>query len=463
MERKFPIPKLSSDEIERIENAFSEARPNFETDKACVEHLMTVLPYSFSTLRKYGAKGGRDRHTIYTKARKLLINEDTPPAAPIIRKTLAEIDDPEKISELIKAEADARKYKETSANLQKRVLTLEGQLTDMQSRLELFEHLQSESTAMVINPSSSTGGEKGEAVAIVQASDWHVGEFVHPEKVNYWNKYNPDIAEVSARLFFERSVKLIRKEQKEIKINKVLLHLGGDMMTGHIHEELKESTAYSPNEECQFAKHLIIGGLNYWLENIKEVYVVCSYGNHGRNNPEKKISSGAENSYEWAMYHDIARHFENNPRIKFLIPRGEWAYVDIGRYKIRATHLDAVRYVGGVGGISIPLIKAVHNWNAAVHADMTIGGHFHQTLVNDQIGFMVNNCLIGINPYGMRFGRPTPATQNFRLLDLKRGFTIYAPIICDDGDRLEKHTSYPGLTSRWHAPNTNQREMQIPG
>jgi hypothetical protein len=371
------------------------------------------------------------------------------------------LNDPVKVGEIVQAERKVRQLETTCNGLRKRLMTIEDDNESLRQQLELFTSISSDQGEMRIEPASKKTAPDGEAVAIIQASDWHVGEFVHPEKVNYWNKYNPDIAEHSAKLFFERGLKLIKKEQKDVTIKKVLLHLGGDLMTGHIHEEMKEITAYSPNEEAQFAKYLMIGGIQYWLDNIEEVFVVCSYGNHGRNNPEKKIASGAENSYEWALYHDIARHFEKNKRIKFLIPRGEWCYVDVDKYKLRFTHLDAVRYTGGVGGISIPLIKAIYNWNAAMKADMTFGGHFHQTLINDQVGFAVNNCLIGISPYGLRFGRPTPATQNFRLLDLKRGFTKFAPIICDDGDRVKRKSSYPALDTRWQTSNLSQKEMKL--
>jgi hypothetical protein len=375
--------------------------------------------------------------------------------------TLAETDDPDKIKELIDAERKGRNLKRDNDNLKRRILMLEGERSDMEQRLALFESISSETDGISIEPSPSSGA-KGEAVAIIQASDWHVGEFVFPEKVNYWNKYNPDIAEQSAKLFFERSIKLIEKERKEVDIKKVVLHLGGDMMTGHIHEELKETVAYSPNEEVQFAKHLLTGGIEYLLKHIPELSIVCNYGNHGRNNPEKKIGAGAENSYEWALYHDLARHFERNSRAKFLITRGEWAYVDVGKFKLRFTHGDSVMFRGGVGGISVPLIKAILNWNAAEKADMTFLGHFHQRLINEQVGYSVNNCLMGINPYGLRFGRPTRATQNLMLLDLKRElFTVSAPIICDDGDRVRQQTSYPGLTTRWHANNVSQEGMKV--
>jgi hypothetical protein len=384
---------------------------------------------------------------------------DLAPPATRTRLTLDDLEEgDDRISELISMEGKFRRADREVRNQNKVITILRNTLGEQQARLDLFEHLQANSSAMQVLPTQEV---ESEAIAIVQASDWHVGEVVHPEKVNYWNKYDPDIAEHSANLFFDRTMKLLHKEQKDVTIKKVILHIGGDMMTGHIHEELMESTAFSPNEEAQFAKHLLIGGIKHWLNEVEELIVVCSYGNHGRNDPVKKIATGAENSYEWAMYHDIARHFENEPRIKFLIPRGEWGYIDVGEYKLRFTHLDSVRYVGGVGGISIPLIKAIHNWNSAAKASMTFGGHFHQTLINDQVGFAVNNCLIGMNAYGMRFGRPTPATQNFRLLDMKRGFTVFAPIICDDGDRVQRHTSYRGMNSGWQSTNVGQGDMIV--
>ena len=99
---------------------------------------------------------------------------------------------------------------------------------------------------------------------------------------------------------------------------------------------------------------------------------------------------------------------------------------------MRFFHGDALKYGGGIGGLSIPLIKYLHRKDEQRKADFNFLGHFHQLLYPTHAS-CVNGSLIGLSAYGYKIGfKPERPAQAFTLLDEKRGFTIKIPIFGDE-------------------------------
>lgn len=278
--------------------------------------------------------------------------------------------------------------------------------------------------------------DKGEAVAIVQASDWHVEESVEPATVNWLNKYDLDIARRRAENYFRNTLKLIRKERQDVTIDKLVLHLAGDTISNYLHPELEESNNLSPIEAIRFVKELFVGGLRLWRDDgeFKKIQVVTSYGNHGRLTHKPRFSTGHKNNLEWLAYHDLSAIFQDDPIIQFQVEDGYFNYLQVYDKLLRFHHGDAIKYGGGIGGLSIPLTKAVHRANQQRKADADFIGHFHQLMPYSRVNkFIVNGSLIGFNAYALRIGAsPEEPLQSFHLLDSRRGFTISAPIITEN-------------------------------
>lgn len=289
-----------------------------------------------------------------------------------------------------------------------------------------------------INPvkiEADLSNNKGEAVAIVQASDWHVEESVEPATINWLNKYDLDIARRRAENYFRNVLKLVRKERQDVAIDILVWHLGGDIITNYLHDELEESNNLSPVEAIRFAKELLVGGLRLWRDDgeFKRIQVVTSYGNHGRLTKKPRFSTGHKNNLEWMAYHDLAMTFAEDSIIAFQIEDGYFNYIDVYDKTLRFHHGDAIKYGGGIGGLSIPMIKSVHRANQQRKADADFVGHFHQLMPYTRGSrFVVNGSLIGFNAYALRIGAsPEEPLQSFHLVDSKRGFTISAPIIVE--------------------------------
>lgn len=272
----------------------------------------------------------------------------------------------------------------------------------------------------------------GESVAVAVASDWHIEETVKPETVNGLNKYTLNIADQRAEQFFINTLKLVKKEQNESKIETLVLALLGDFITGNIHEEFLETCSLRPIEAIIKAENIVIGGIDYLLKNSDlNLIIPCAVGNHTRITKQVHIGTEQGNSLETFMYHHLKNYYKDNPRVEFMIAEGYLSYLTIWNFTICFQHGHAVKYGGGVGGLTVPMNKAIAQWEKLRHADLYVLGHWHQLF--DGGNFIVNGSMIGYNPFAIfikaSFERPK---QSFFLINKKWSCkTVVCPILFD--------------------------------
>lgn len=278
-------------------------------------------------------------------------------------------------------------------------------------------------------PSGKTSKTRQRATPIISLSDWHLEEKIERGIVNGFNEYNLKIAETRVKTLGNNILKLLDSVSTGVNVNDLCIWLGGDMISGYIHDELIENNNLSPLEAIRYAKRLLISLIEYLL--LKTPYnliLPCSIGNHSRTTKKMQPSTGYKNNYEYMMYMDMQDYFQRNKRVKFHIPISDDCYITIFNKVNRFFHGDAIKYGGGIGGLSIPLIKYIHRKNAQMVADFNFLGHFHQLLYPTS-DTCVNGSLIGLSAYGYKIGfKPEIPAQALTLLDEKRGYTIKAPI-----------------------------------
>lgn len=258
------------------------------------------------------------------------------------------------------------------------------------------------------------------SVAVVLASDWHYEEEIRPESVNYLNDYNLKIADSRIKTFFSNTAKMLQKEQQDTKINTMILALLGDFITGNIHEDNVESSQLGVGEALWAVKSRIHAGIQYLLDNTNVNLVIpCHSGNHGRHTKKQRIANEKDNSLEWLIYKSLAEIWSSNKRVQFMVGDAYHSFVDVfPGYTIRFHHGHNVRYGGGVGGITIPINKAIAQWNRNRPVQLDCMGHFHQYA--DGGNFVVNSSLIGFSPYAISIkGAYERPSQSFFLINGK--------------------------------------------
>jgi len=283
--------------------------------------------------------------------------------------------------------------------------------------------------------------EKGtarEGTAVVLFSDIHPEEIVKPETVAGLNEFNPDIAEERIHSLIEGirwNLETVRhnKGKAGYRVRDLMLCLLGDLISNTIHADLSESNALGPADAVNFVFDLIQTVIDALLEDpyLENIIIPCVMGNHDRMTKRNRHQTKAQTSLATIIYANLRRLYRDEDRVTFDIARGNLLYVDVYGKMIRNTHGDDIRYNGGVGGLTIPMRKALDSWDRSVSAAITNCGHWHQVM--DGKDFCVNGSIIGYGPFAQAIkARFEPAAQVFYLIDPDRGKRFFTPIQVQD-------------------------------
>ncbi len=120
-------------------------------------------------------------------------------------------------------------------------------------------------------------------VPTLLASDWHWGEVVDPAQIGGVNEYSLKTAHDRAKRMINNTVDLLNNHMVNPSYPGIVFALGGDMITGDIHEEL-----VATNEREVMPTVVDLWGVLAWcIETLADkfgrVFVPCVGGNHGRN------------------------------------------------------------------------------------------------------------------------------------------------------------------------------------
>lgn len=312
-------------------------------------------------------------------------------------------------------------YKESLATIE-RLEAESSVLAEMRAGLDTSLHI-----------SSREGAGTSEATPVIMASDWHAEEIVTAAQSNGLNVANPEIVDARITTFFQASTNLMKNHLNPgVKIHDVVVFLGGDFITNDIHEELVENVAMKPTEAIIWVQNRLVAGIDFYLNHTPYTYTfVCRVGNHSRTTKKTHFSQENGHSLEHLMYMYLAAYYRSEPRVRFVIKDGYHIYFNVYDTIIRFHHGHAVKYGGGVGGITIPVNKAVAQWDKARPATLDCFGHFHQTKSDQK--WKCNGSLIGYNSFAVTIKADfEPPRQTLFLIDKKRGITCDWPILLAD-------------------------------
>lgn len=312
------------------------------------------------------------------------------------------------------------------ATLQRKYSLLIKQLRATEDARDVVKHIAEVNTHTI----KSVKNSGTSATAVVLASDWHSDEIVREGSTNGLNVFDCQIATERITRFFSSVVRLVKIKQQSIEIRELVLALLGDFITGNIHEEIE--TACAPAEALRLVQNHLASGIEFILKNTNVNLVIpCHSGNHGRATKTVHQGTEHENSWEYLMYHNLADHFRGNKRVKFMVAQGYQSFVDVNGFVIRFHHGHNVKFSGGVGGIAIPIRKAIAQWDKAQRADLSCQGHYHQLIWYSN--FVCNGSIIGYNAFALaiKADYEKPRQAFFLVNHQRKEVTDFSPIWVD--------------------------------
>lgn len=338
-------------------------------------------------------------------------------------------------------DAELARLRAEVATLRGRYKAALGQIDRERERADALVQLRGIAPATL--PPRQPSDTRHAATMVVLLSDWHVEERVDPATCNGLNDFSLDVADHRIGELSERLAGLLEHERQVADIDRVVLWLGGDFISGHIHDDTAEMAQLAPLAAIRWAGERLRAFIDSVSANAAEVIVCTSSGNHGRSTEKLRIGTEMEHSFEQHLYLTMAAA-ESRPNVRWQVGTSYLNMLDLDGFKVRFHHGHAIRYQGGIGGITIPTNKAVSAWDAIERADLTCFGHWHQMAWLRAARYVSNGSLIGHSAYAVRIKAAyEPPCQACVVIDHGRHEVTKAmPIYCDRD--LRRRHARPG-------------------
>lgn len=320
--------------------------------------------------------------------------------------------DAAQIAASAKHERAASTAKAEAKGLAARVLELEATVD--------FMHRAAAHPPRIVTPKSRPKSGLRIADPVFDLSDWHFGETVTREESLGQNEYNLAIAKQRFAKCVDNMLWLRADMSRTQSCDNTLVVLGGDLCSGDIHDELRETNDGGLLDQCGAFVESAAPGLRAFAEATPgTVHIVCVGGNHGRLTKKKHIKNNFQHSVEHiGIYHPLRLALgDMGGKIAWHIPRAERFLFDMHGRRLSIQHGDNLRSQGGIGGVLVPITR----WVARdAKADLYLIHHFHQA---DAFGkVIINGSGIGESGYTAWLGvESRPPEQVAFVLDADRG------------------------------------------
>lgn len=282
---------------------------------------------------------------------------------------------------------------------------------------------------------ASRSKESAPGVPTLFLSDLHWGEVVNPTQINGVNEYNMKIAHARMKSTIESAIHLLKIVSPEMDYPGIVCVLGGDMISGNIHDELMATNEMNTMPTVLDLYGALISVITHLADTFGRVFLPCVSGNHGRDTKKIWGKDRHHTSFDWLLYNFLAKSFESDKRVCFFIPDGPDALYRIYDHKYLLTHGDSYRGGDGMIGCLGPILRGDHkkrsrNAQVDMEFDTQIMGHWHQYIHHSRV--IVNGSMKGYDEYayGNNFGFEQPQ-QALWLTHPKYGITYRMPVYCE--------------------------------
>jgi hypothetical protein len=280
--------------------------------------------------------------------------------------------------------------------------------------------------------------------AILQLSDWQLGQTVRPEEVGGVNEYNWSVVAKRAQRWLEAAVGNIRNMRSAYRIERVILAFCGDIVEGH---DVFRGQAWSLEKDAAVqaldGADLFAGLICSLLEELPgarlDVYAVP--GNHGKPGGRSGGAAPVTFSFDFLLYEFLRRNLANQEIHEFVVePAGRLMFDCLGHLFLM-THGDEVRGWGGFPFYGLDKAQARLMQDMQKVFGYWLLGHWHQTaqLPSGRGMRVVNGSTVGANQLTQSAILPaTLPSQNLLYVSREWGLTEIAYLHLSTGEQREQ-------------------------
>jgi len=315
----------------------------------------------------------------------------------------------------------------------------EAALEEIEGRLSIYERLDASRLSPPKWLVPTTAAEDHVAIPSMLLTDIHWGEKVEANEIGGINSYTVLIAQQRVRRAFEKAILVSQQYWSGVRYEGFNLMLGGDILSGIIHEELRET-----NEESVFASILgvvevLTAGCVLLAEQFPKLHIAAVVGNHGRLTRKPRAKHKVEESLDWMVYQMLGRELAKYENVTMQVAESADCRFEIYNTKYCLTHGDQFRGGSGIAAALSPLLLGAHrklkrDAAAGNPFDVLVMGHWHYSYTLQDL--IVGGSVVGYNEYAYvnNLAYQSPRAQLW-LTTPEYGITSHCPLFVQDREQ----------------------------
>ena len=165
---------------------------------------------------------------------------------------------------------------------------------------------------------------KAPGVPKIMLSDLHWGEQVRSEQIGGVNSYNLAIARRRLQTVIETTIGLCKILDPSMSYPGLVMPLGGDMVSGNIHDELAASNELNTMPTVLDLYRQLVPAIRLMAETFGNVFLPhCVSGNHARDTKKRWSKDRNHTSFGWLLDQFPRCRFRRRQTSYLLYPRRE--------------------------------------------------------------------------------------------------------------------------------------------
>lgn len=265
---------------------------------------------------------------------------------------------------------------------------------------------------------------KPRSVVGVLLTDAHAGEVVKPGEIAGINEFNVAICRERIRNLIARSIENGLRWGADTTIVGSVFALGGDLISGDIHEELRITNELTSLEQVRFMVGELVAAALKLADAFRFVHIPCVPGNHGRTTIKSTAKMYSRLSYDTMIGDMVRERLQHDSRFTWDISAGTDSITPVFGRNVLLTHGDKMGTGGGQGfaGPMLPIVRGTKKVQAqqafiGQRPTLILSGHYHSS--GNPYGVLANGSIPGYTEYGnLLRAAVEPAMQwNFLLTD----------------------------------------------
>lgn len=257
-----------------------------------------------------------------------------------------------------------------------------------------------------VPPKMKLGSDVEEEELILLLSDLHFGEVVSEDETGGISSYNLDIAQRRFDYTIDKAIVIAKEKQKGFHYKKLNVFLLGDLISGLIHDELRESNEEGIVRQMLFAIEVLSAGILRLCQEFESVNVASVVGNHGRVVESYYFKQKSVNNFDYLISKMLEKLTKQQRNLTWNIPESFWATEEVQGQKFLLIHGDMVKSWAGIPWYGLD--RLYKKWRVladdyGLNFQHLCIGHFHNpnvfTVVRGKM--FVNGSLKGGDEYSI--------------------------------------------------------------